>query len=106
MNKIDGKLIANQELMNPIEVLEQILETVMIAYTKADLINGDLSQFNVLFDGENPYIIDWPQSINTKHPNSEEILIRDITNILRFFKRKYNLEMNEDKVMKYVKGLK
>ena len=106
MNKIDGKLISDQELINPPEVLEQILESVMVSYTKADLINGDLSQFNILFDGETPYIIDWPQSINTKHPNSEEILTRDIKNILTFFKRKYNVEMNEDNTIEYVKGLK
>lgn len=46
------------------------------------LIHGDLSQFNVLIDGQGPVIIDFPQAVNAAGNNSAfAMLKRDVNNI-------------------------
>ena len=46
-------------------------------YTKGTMVNGDVSEYNILFDGEMPWIIDWPQYVTSNHPNAKELLSRD-----------------------------
>jgi RIO kinase 2 len=40
-----------------------------------------------------PCFIDWPQAVETNRPHSQELLKRDLANVLRFFERKYGLKM-------------
>lgn len=52
----------------------------------ADLIHGDLSEFNVLLGASGPVIIDFPQVVTAaKNSRSEQFLKRDLKNLLRFF---------------------
>lgn len=67
------------------------------------IVHADLSEFNILWWRENPYIIDFPQSVDRRtHPNPREILERDIKNIVNYFSKyqdiNYNEIMNEFKV--------
>lgn len=71
---------------------QEIIQNIKKMY-QAGLIHGDLSSFNILNDQEKPYFIDFSQATLTKTPNSEELLERDIKNIVNFFKK---LEINED----------
>jgi RIO kinase 2 len=34
-------------------------------------------------------VFDWPQAVSTDHENSDELLERDVENILGYFERKY-----------------
>ena len=53
----------------------------------ADVVHADMSVYNVLFDGEGPVVIDFPQSIvASRNRNAREILIRDVANITSRFK--------------------
>ena len=86
-------------------VSNSILLNVRKAYIDAHIIHGDLSEFNVLVkrDGK-VFIIDWPQAIRTNHPNATDILVRDVGNILRFFKLKFETEYVLEDVLSYVRG--
>ena len=83
----------------PHHFLEDILEQVRDMY-QAGLIHGDLSAFNILNHQEKPVLIDFSQATLTKTPNSEELLKRDLKNILQFFKK---LKVEEDLVKIYKK---
>ncbi len=52
----------------------------------ADLIHGDLSEFNVLLAHNGPVVIDFPQVVAAaKNSQSEHFFKRDIENVRRFF---------------------
>lgn len=52
----------------------------------ADLIHGDLSEFNVLLGVDGPVIIDFPQVVAAaRNSNSERFFRRDLGNLVRFF---------------------
>jgi RIO kinase 2 len=102
MQLIKGRrLIHCDSLDDPLRMLLQILENIKLAY-RGGLISADLSEYNVLYDGSDPWIIDWPQSISLRHPNADLLLRRDIRNILKFFQRKYHLEHDLDDAFEYV----
>jgi len=52
------------------------------------IVHGDLSPFNILFWKGEPYIIDFPQSLDIRNnPNCEKVLQRDIKNIDRWYEK-------------------
>ncbi len=54
----------------------------------ADLVHGDLSEFNVLLGADGPVIIDFPQSVDPAHNrNARTLLLRDVENLHRFVRR-------------------
>jgi len=102
MEKIAGvRLIQCDSLEDPKRILETILANVKLA-RKAGLISADLSEYNVLYDGNDAWIIDWPQSVGVNHPNADTLLKRDLQNLLKFFKRKYGLQYQINDAIQYV----
>ena len=80
--------------------LDTVLESMRI-FWEFGIVHADLSEYNILFWKGKPYIIDFPQAINRKeHPNAEEMLIRDLRNVMKFF-RKFT-EVDEEKVVEYI----
>jgi RIO kinase 1 len=77
-------------LEDPEGVCRTILDYVKVLYTKAQLVHGDLSEYNVLMHECDPVLIDVGQSVLLKHPLAEEMLDRDVANVARYF-RKYGL---------------
>lgn len=52
----------------------------------AGLVHGDLSEFNVLVDGEGPVIIDLPQAVDAAgNNNAGKMLARDVNNITNYY---------------------
>ncbi|MFQ6044548.1 MAG: RIO1 family regulatory kinase/ATPase [Candidatus Poribacteria bacterium] len=47
-------------------------------------------------------IIDWPQYVTTKHPNAQQLLERDVRNVLKYF-RKQRLKTRLKEALAYVK---
>ncbi len=97
MFKINGKrLVDYKTIQNPREIFNKTIEQIRIAYEQ-NIINGDLSEYNILLDDKDEiWIIDWPQAVTSGHPNSNYLFKRDIHNLISFFKRKYNLQINEN----------
>ena len=96
---IPGVNLTRATLTEPEPILDSILDNVREAYNLG-VIHGDLSEFNVMVDQEGQcWLIDWPQWIETAHPNADETLARDITNILQYFKRKYGIDYAFDEAL-------
>lgn len=52
----------------------------------AGIVHGDLSEFNILVDGNGPVIIDLPQAVDAAaNNNASRILERDVTNLANYF---------------------
>ena len=74
--------------------LKSILESISI-FWEAGIVHADLSEFNILWHKDSPYIIDFPQAINRKtHPSTEVFLERDLKNILHFFGKKLGINLD------------
>ncbi len=62
------------------------------------IVHADLSKFNILWWKSCPYIIDFPQSIDRRmHPNPREILDRDLGNIVKYFGKYIDIDLEEIK---------
>ena len=103
MALIDGPGLSRCRLEDPLAMLEEILANVHTAY-EAGIIHADLSEFNILIEDGKCVIIDWPQWMETSHPNAVTILTRDIDNILSYFKRKYQLAYDREDAVRCVIG--
>lgn len=105
MEKIEGTLLANLVIIpGASSVLKKILLNVSRTYREGALINGDLSEFNILYDGLGIYLIDWPQAINRSHRNAENLVLRDVRNIVNFFGRRHRVKCDLENALGYVKG--
>ncbi|AFK50448.1 RIO-like serine/threonine kinase [Thermogladius calderae 1633] len=105
MEFIDGvELYRRPTLRDPWKVLEQIFETLRIAYSKVGIVHGDLSEYNIIVskNDERPYIIDWPQFVYKEEPNALPLLSRDVKYILRFFGKVYGVGGDPGEVVKYI----
>ncbi len=67
----------------------QAISILTNIYTKANLVHGDYSEYNI-FKAPNRGLVvfDLGSAVDRRHPNSDELLQRDINNITRFFKKR------------------
>jgi len=106
MGMIEGaELSKYKEIQKPEKILKEILRNVRKAYLKAHIIHADLSDYNIILkpDGH-VLIIDWPQYVMNDHANAEELLERDLKNVLTFFNRKFNVKVAIEEACDYVTG--
>ena len=75
------------------------IEKYMLILHKNELVHSDLSSYNILNYKEEPIFIDLSQLMPLKIPIAKEYEERDVSNILKFFK-KYGLSLDSDKIKK------
>ncbi len=80
-------------LEDPELFLEEILDDVKKIYLDAELIHGDLSEYNIMYWKGKPWIIDVSQAVPINHPLAYSMLRRDVENITSFFKKRFKLEV-------------
>lgn len=97
-------MLKDQHPKNLQKFFQKVIEQMKKLY-KAGLIHGDLSSFNILNYKEEPYFIDFSQGTLVKSPNTEELLRRDIINILAFFK-KLKIHANPEEIFKTITNTK
>lgn len=89
---------------DPQNALEKVLNFIKKMYEQ-DFVHGDLSEYNVLNWNEEPWLIDFSQGVLTTHPLAEDLLQRDVKNILHYF-RKFGVEdrkrRNEREILEWV----
>jgi RIO kinase 1 len=78
------------ELEEARRIFNKLSDYISLLYNEADLVHADFSEFNVLYDGE-PVVIDMGQSVTLEHPMASKFLARDVTNIARYFEKKYGI---------------
>lgn len=66
--------------------LSEVLRFVKLLYTKAEIVHADLSEFNIMVWRDEIYFIDFGQAVSKRHPMAQDFLIRDLKNVLHFFK--------------------
>jgi RIO kinase 1 len=86
---------------NPEVFFKEVIKQMNLLY-RAGLIHGDLSSFNILNYKEKPVLIDFSQATLTKTPNSDELLERDLNNVLHFFK-KQGVKADFEKTLQKIK---
>jgi RIO kinase 2 len=103
MELAKGSLLSKTKLVDPEWYLDEILKQVKITYSRG-VIHADLSEYNIFVSEEGVQLIDWPQYVILEHPHADEILERDVSNILTHFSRKYNIKRELEKVLEEVKS--
>ncbi|GAB4308667.1 MAG: serine/threonine-protein kinase RIO2 [Promethearchaeota archaeon] len=98
MTRVDGIEIRHfPEFPDPRRVYDKIVNLVGRFYKESGVVHGDLGEFNVLIDREGePFVIDWPQWVPSDHPNAEELLLRDVTNVVNFFQKRYRAKFVDE----------
>ncbi len=101
MSYLRGKeLVYYKSIKNPDKIFNRIIKQMEIIYQKANIIHGDLGEFNIVLDEKgNILIIDWLQWIPSDHPNATSILERDIRNVCNYFQKKYKVESDTNKII-------
>jgi serine/threonine protein kinase len=96
MEKLPGPELAEARLQSEqvVGVLDLVLREVATAY-RVGYVHADLSEYNVAVGEEGVVVFDWPQSVPVDHPNADELLDRDVSNLLGYFQRKHPRETPE-----------
>jgi RIO kinase 1 len=86
----DGKsapLLRERYPARPEKTYLAILDSLNRLYCKAELVHGDLSEYNIMMWRSHPVLFDVSQSVSVAHPMADSLLRRDLTNVNRFFSR-------------------
>ncbi|WP_407356849.1 serine/threonine-protein kinase RIO2 [Methanolobus sp. WCC5] len=102
MDVAKGTLLYRTKLEEPEWFLDEILRQVCLVYGKG-YIHSDLSEYNIFVNEDGVQFIDWPQFVETAHPHADELLERDVSNVLKHFRRKYKVDRNVNDVLSRIK---
>jgi RIO kinase 1 len=83
---VPAPLLRETKLRDSDKVYRRLLEYVKILCQEADLVHGDLSEFNVMLVDDEPVIFDMSQAVLSSHPMAPRFLYRDLVNLNEFFK--------------------
>ena len=83
-------------------IFHNVIENVKRIYKFAELVHGDLSEYNIMLYKDKAYIIDVSQAVKISHPNSYELLLRDLNNLVRYFNTLGVKTPSLDELLKYI----
>jgi RIO kinase 1 len=101
---VSAPSLKEQTPSNPEKVYNRLLTYLERLYRKAELVHGDLSEYNIMMWKGKPVIFDVSQAVPTSHPMAEFFLRRDLGNVNRFFSRLGVKVPSVDEVYKQVVG--
>ena len=87
VNGVSAPTMKERPPRNPEKTYGVLFGFIQSLYQKAELIHGDLSEYNTMIWKGHPVIFDMSQSVPTSHPLAAQLLRRDLENVNRFFSR-------------------
>lgn len=93
-------LLKNAAPKDPEKFFKELIENMKRFY-KADMVHGDLSEFNVINHKEKPVLIDFSQATLLKDTNAKEFVERDVRNVVKYFKKR-GVETSEEETMEKI----
>jgi len=78
-------LLREAPLDHPAKVYDKIAKSVRRLYQKAQLVHGDLSEYNIMMDGLEPVLIDFAQAVTVEHQMAQIFLERDLVQLNQYF---------------------
>ena len=93
--------VKNQPPENPDEFFNKLLVNLKLFVNEAKLVHGDLSNYNILNQDEEPVIIDVSQSVVLDNPISKELLERDINTLVHEY-TKLGVKTSFEEIWEYV----
>jgi RIO kinase 2 len=103
MSVAEGYDLTGVKLVEPEWYLDEILKQIKNAYGLG-YIHGDLSEYNVIVSDKGITIIDWPQYVKVGSKTAEDLLRRDLFNILNYFEKKYHIKKDKEQVILGIKS--
>jgi len=86
-NGTPAPLLRETPLNHPARVYDKIAEALKRLFQKAELIHGDLSEYNIMMVGTEPLLFDMAQAVPPSHPMARTFLERDLTRLNGYFSR-------------------
>jgi len=86
-NETASPRLKDVKIENPINVFEEILKMTAVNWQICDLVHADLSEYNILWKDDIPWIIDVGQGVTSRHPSANEFLVRDVTRITNWINK-------------------
>jgi len=71
-------------------------------YRKANLVHADLSEYNIFKTEKENVLFDMGSAVLSTHPESRVMLLRDVTNMVRFFKKRGIASREPDEIVEEI----
>ncbi len=84
-NGISAPSLKEKPPKNPERTYKALLTYLKQLYRKAELVHGDLSEYNVMIWRGHPVIFDMSQAVLLSHSLADSLLDRDLKNLNRYF---------------------
>lgn len=84
------------------EIYREVIKMMWKMYNKCKLVHADLSEFNMLYQNGQLFIIDVSQSVEHDHPHALDFLRKDCTNITDYFKKKDVATLNIKQLFDFI----
>jgi RIO kinase 1 len=101
---VSAPTLKEQPPNDPEKTYKLLLTYMKRLYQKAELVHGDLSEYNLITWKGKLVMFDMSQSVPTSHPLAQFLLNRDITNVNRFFSRIGVKVLSNEEVYRLVTG--
>ncbi|MGI0078114.1 MAG: serine protein kinase RIO [Nitrososphaerales archaeon] len=82
----------------------EIIRQLKILYSKAGIVHGDMSEYNVFKFRKKIVLFDFGSAVSTLHPLAGEFLARDVANLNRFFQKRGFATLEIEKIITKVSG--
>jgi RIO kinase 1 len=103
-NGVNAPSLKEQPPSNPERAYRLLLTYLKRLYDKAELVHGDLSEYNIMMWKGKPVLFDMAQAVPISHPMAQFFLQRDLANINRFFSKLGVSVLSIDEIYKQVVG--
>jgi len=103
-NGVTAPVLREETPKDPAQFYEQLLEFVKRLYQRANLVHGDISEYNIMVWRNRPVLFDVAQAVRLEHPMADSFLRRDLNNMYRWFRRYGFAALSTEEAYKRVVG--